>query len=255
MNKHEPYVLPADVSCSCSSLRMRRNRTRQPSPVLISLGIQLFSNLQMSDYKPPITIFLIIINVFVHIAPYPHVFGFDLTNIGQNCIQPSKIVQSLVYRKELLMNRIILSSLIHADDVHLYYNMLSLCWKGINLEKEMGSGRFLKLVVYSLVCSHVLLVVMACTLDYLAFPPHVSGYHSCAVGFSAVLFSLKYVWNSQSPGTSHVMGMSIPSRYAAWLELVLISVLSPSASFLGHLAGILAGVLYVRYLRNHELMR
>lgn len=41
------------------------------------------------------------------------------------------------------------------------------------------------------------------------------------------------------------MGFSVNIRYAVWLELVLISVLVPNASFLGHLCGILAGMLYV----------
>lgn len=41
------------------------------------------------------------------------------------------------------------------------------------------------------------------------------------------------------------MGFRLNTRYAAWLELVLISILVPNASFLGHLCGILAGILYV----------
>jgi rhomboid domain-containing protein 1 len=126
----------------------------------------------------------------------------------------------------------------------------------MNLEKEMGSGPFLKLVVYSLLCSHTLLVILAFLLDRLAFGSNISGFHSCAVGFSAVLFSLKYVWNSQSPGSStYVGGINVPTRYAAWLELVLISLMTPNASFLGHLAGILAGVLYVKYLRGRSFMQ
>ena len=34
-------------------------------------------------------------------------------------------------------------------------------------------------------------------------------------------------------------------QYGAWAELVLIQLVTPNASFLGHLAGILAGLLYV----------
>lgn len=41
------------------------------------------------------------------------------------------------------------------------------------------------------------------------------------------------------------MGFQINLRYAVWIELVLISVLVHNASFLGHLCGILAGMLYV----------
>ena len=42
-----------------------------------------------------------------------------------------------------------------------------------------------------------------------------------------------------------VLGFRVHTRYAAWLELALISFLVPNASFLGHLCGILAGILYV----------
>lgn len=42
-----------------------------------------------------------------------------------------------------------------------------------------------------------------------------------------------------------ILGFRVHTRYAAWLELVLISLLVPNASFLGHLCGILAGILYV----------
>src|SRR5689334_12289551 len=40
------------------------------------------------------------------------------------------------------------------------------------------------------------------------------------------------------------MGMiPVPSRHVYWAELLLISIISPNASFLGHLSGILAGLL------------
>lgn len=62
-------------------------------------------------------------------------------------------------------------------------------------------------------------------------------FHSCAVGFSAVLFSLKYVLNSSAPGSTPVFGFEVPTRLACWAELVLISFVTPNASFLGHLCG------------------
>jgi rhomboid domain-containing protein 1 len=41
-------------------------------------------------------------------------------------------------------------------------------------------------------------------------------------------------------------GVVVPSNWAYWLELVLIQVMVPNASFIGHLAGILVGLLFVR---------
>lgn len=42
------------------------------------------------------------------------------------------------------------------------------------------------------------------------------------------------------------MFFTFPTKYAYWAELVLISVVTPNASFLGHLCGILVGLAYVR---------
>lgn len=36
----------------------------------------------------------------------------------------------------------------------------------------------------------------------------------------------------------------MPGKYAAWAELLLIHLLVPNASFIGHLAGILSGLIY-----------
>jgi hypothetical protein len=110
----------------------------------------------------------------------------------------------------------------------------------------MGSEQFLTLVTYSLLVSHTLMVAVAYTLSGYMYD---SGYHTCAVGFSAVLFSLKYALNHVSPGLTNVWGISVPMKYAAWLELVLVSFISPRASFVGHLCGIFAGITYIHIPR------
>ena len=35
----------------------------------------------------------------------------------------------------------------------------------------------------------------------------------------------------------------VPSKHVYWAELLLISIISPNASFMGHLSGIIAGLL------------
>src|SRR3546814_414510 len=94
-----------------------------------------------------------------------------------------------------------------------YYNMTSLLWKGANLEMAMGSKAFLWLVAVSLVLSHVYVVV----ISYIAATmfEYYEPMQMCAVGFSAVLFALKYVWNHMAPQNQHIMGMSVPAKYAA----------------------------------------
>lgn len=57
---------------------------------------------------------------------------------------------------------------------------------------------------------------------------------------------MKTVLNYQSAGSYvSIMGLTVQTKYAAWLELLVISVLVPNASFIGHLAGILAGFAWL----------
>ena len=203
---------------------------------------QLYSQLERLPVKPPVTIALLALNIIPHILEI-NLLGYDMSNIGQNCIKPSIIVTSLVDGRGILLNRLVLAGFMHVDESHLYYNMMSLCWKGINLEIQMGTPAFLQLVVFSFLVSHSLMVLLSYVL-YI-YSDFTASYHTCAIGFSAVLFSLKYVWNLSDTSNSNIMGINVSSNYAAWLELILVSVLHPNVSFIGHLSGILAGIIYV----------
>ena len=45
----------------------------------------------------------------------------------------------------------------------------------------------------------------------------------------------------------------MPVQYVCWAELLYIQLLTPKASFLGHLGGILAGLLHLNVLENFTL--
>ena len=51
--------------------------------------------------------------------------------------------------------------------------------------------------------------------------------------------------NYGSEGYSNYWGLRLPTKYLCWFELVLISMISPHSSFLGHLCGICVGFMYV----------
>ncbi|TFJ84037.1 hypothetical protein NSK_005132 [Nannochloropsis salina CCMP1776] len=122
--------------------------------------------------------------------------------------------------------------------------MLSLLYKGATLERALGSLPFLRLVFFVWGVSHTLILLLATFLHSLSFP--LSSFYSCSVGFSAVLFALKYVSYARDPdGWTTVAGFRVPLGKASWVELVVTSFLTPNASFLGHLCGILAGMLWV----------
>ena len=44
-------------------------------------------------------------------------------------------------------------------------------------------------------------------------------------------------------------------QYVTWAELLYIQLLTPNASFLGHLAGILAGMLHITVLQRLPMLR
>lgn len=63
-----------------------------------------------------------------------------------------------------------------------------------------------------------------------------------------MIFALKvlttYYWPVHA--YSNVYGIPVAARNAVWVELIFIQLVSPNASFIGHLSGILIGLAYVK---------
>ncbi|CAB1104864.1 unnamed protein product [Ectocarpus sp. CCAP 1310/34] len=231
-----------------------RGRSRQPWALILAL--RLVHQISQLRHKPPLTLALMAGMSALHLKPdiFEDLFyskgvfewswltgGFD--HIRNVCLLPASILDTYERTGELEIRRLLVSPFVHGDDMHLYYNMASFLLKGVSLELTMGTQAFAGLLSFSLLASQTLMMLSAWVLLVVFDVP--SPMHACTVGFSGVLFALKYVLSRRSPGVTTVMGYSVHTRYAAWLELVLISVMVPNASFLGHLCGILAGVLYV----------
>ncbi|ROL45173.1 Rhomboid-related protein 4, partial [Anabarilius grahami] len=204
-----------------------RNRQRGFNLGLLLLASQVF---QLGiDNIPPVTLATLGLNVYL--------FLFPVKPLLQTCLS---VREAYWYRD---WGRLLLSPFHHVDDMHLYFNMASLLWKGIKLEKKLGGAWFAYLLsVFSLLTGLVYLLLET----GLTKMTEDSSYSlQCAVGFSGVLFGLKVVNNHYHPGgATYVMGLPIANRYACWVELVLIHIMNPGTSFVGHLAGILVGLLY-----------
>ena len=211
-----------------------RRGGRGRDPFFVVFAIQLLQRINDLPYKPPVTLFLMAFMSLLH-------FGF-LPNFPQLCLMPAELLGGILNSRETAMN-LILHSFVHADEWHLYYNMSSLLWKGVHLEKRMGSQPFAKLIAGFTIATSVIFVVLS----------GITGmsYGTCTVGFSQVLFALKTVLNlSSGYDRASVFGIPVPSKWAAWLELVLVYVLFPGTSFLGHFSGIIAGLAYLALSGN-----
>lgn len=207
------------------------------------LIFNLLQRVMDSEYKPPVTLALLAANLMLHFGQevlYGVVPPHLVPTVPEACLHPRRVVERGEWK------RLFLSGFLHADAMHVYYNMSSLLWKGLQLERLYGSVGFGLLVGEMLVLSHAITVLLALVLAEV--PSYAYMYDTCAIGFSAVLFGLKVILNHNSPDYSTVYGFTIPTKYVCWAELVLASVFNPRASFLGHLAGILAGLLHVKVL-------
>ena len=197
---------------------MNRNRNKQNYAVFL-----LINELVRGDRLPPVTLSIIILNV----VTYLELFDIEYPSLNAVCLSATAIVA----KKQWL--RLILSPFFHADDWHLYYNMSSFALKGRSLENRYGAKKFLFIIIlFSILCSLTLV-----GLEYVGFFTlgNINALDECAVGFSGVIFALKVLTTHHLPdGTVYFMEkFPIPSKYAYWAELVVISLLTPNVSFAG----------------------
>lgn len=200
------------------------------------LAIHAVNEYYRSDRKPPVTAALLAANTLIYLRP--GVLHKLLPTVNEVSFNPHLILKHKDWR------RFFLSAFYHMGESHLVYNMMSLIWKGIQLESSMGSVEYASMVATLLGLSQGITILLSKGLLLLGY--ETAYYYQHAVGFSGVLFGMKVVLNSQEDEYTSVHGLIVPSRYAAWAELILIQMFTPGVSFLGHLGGILAGLLYLR---------
>ncbi|XP_064470192.1 rhomboid-related protein 4-like [Ornithodoros turicata] len=187
---------------------------------------------------PPVTLRTVILLscIYMHVVDLPWATPLEV------CVG----VEPVVFKDEWW--RIFCGPLEHADSLHLYCNMVSFIWKGTILETELGSRTFM----YVLCAFTVLTGLMFVLLEYICGVFIDKGHFDrCAVGFSSVVFSLKVLNNHYFPGkTPRILNidLALPSGYVVWVELVVNQIISPNSSFIGHLSGILIGLLFVYFI-------
>lgn len=190
---------------------------------------------------PPVTLGFLALNS----AIYLRVLRFA-RSVGDACVSFRYVWKLKQWR------RLFLASFFHLDDMHLYFNMVSFIWKGRTLERRYGSRKFFIIVAMFALLSQILLIILNRVLSVMLWDK--SYLSSCAVGFSAVIFGLKVLATQNMWEESvSVLGIpvTVPAQFACWLELVLIQIVVPNASFTGHLAGILVGLAFVHGPLEH----
>ena len=165
-----------------------RGRRRDLDPYVILLLLQIWQRVAELPDKPPVTVALIALQAWLHVSPSGP-FDLDLEDV---CMDP----YAIVYQGEL--HRLLLNTLYHVTDLHLYYNLSSFVLKGYLIERRYGSVNFFAMILFLAIVSSLIYVTLAFAayglvgMEGLVF--------SKAAGFSGVLFGLKVVMHVHDEG-------------------------------------------------------
>jgi membrane associated rhomboid family serine protease len=144
---------------------------------------------------------------------------------------------------ELELYRVVTAAFTHGSILHVGMNMISFVSLGSSLEVLFGSLGFAFLIsVYTLLVGigFIGLGTVAATVDR-------AYWWQSAVGFSGVIFSLAVDECALSPSpTRSIFGLfSVPTRFYPWVLMAALQFILPNISFIGHLSGVLVGLLHV----------
>ncbi|XP_066314204.1 rhomboid-like protein 14, mitochondrial [Miscanthus floridulus] len=222
-----------------SSYRRRpRGFVLDPSKGMLPLlGLQVLLEYgRAGSARPPATAALLAANVLIFLRPG-----------ALDAILPKKAYVALnpnIFFKFRDLKTFFLSPWYHVNEVHLFCNMTTLLWTGVELETSMGTAEFASMVAALLGLSQGAMLLLSKGLSLLG--EGAPYYEEFCIGFSGVLFGMKAVTMSARQGDFlHLAGMVIPAKYSVWAELFLVQALIPNTSFVGHLGGILAGHVYL----------
>jgi membrane associated rhomboid family serine protease len=135
------------------------------------------------------------------------------------------------------------SVFLHADILHLVYNMIALVLFGLILENIIGSRKFIVIFFVSGIAAGV-----AAAFFYDA-SLGASGAIFGVMGCLAALRPRMFVW---------VLGVPLPMALAAavWLMIDMLGVISPAnVANIAHIAGLLTGITIGLYLRKYYAER
>mmetsp|Transcript_113028 Transcript_113028/g.319797 ORF Transcript_113028/g.319797 Transcript_113028/m.319797 type:complete len:379 (+) Transcript_113028:66-1202(+) len=130
--------------------------------------------------------------------------------------------------------RLFLPIMLHANALHIFFNLFFQMRIGFGMEKQFGRKKFCMLYLFCGFLGNLLSVVM----DPMKL----------AVGASTSGFGLLGVWAAEVLLTWEMLGGSRP-RVFLWFAFMLLSCammsqLSPNVDFAGHFGGALAGFLF-----------
>ncbi|KAF7257583.1 hypothetical protein EG68_05202 [Paragonimus skrjabini miyazakii] len=154
-------------------------------------------------------------------------------------------LQSLIIKAKWY--NIFVSHFCHVNEWHLYHNLTGFIRHAVYMEKMIGCKNLIKVLVDLLFRSQLFHLILN---NVLYIWTSDEGYaNDCYIGISGLVFAINVLSNFSIKGHWEVatpLGtrLHISKSLIAWLDLFLIQFPIPTSSFVGHCAGVLAGLSY-----------
>jgi len=179
---------------------------------------------------PVVTRIILFVNVMIHILIF-----LTSASLGNFSISANLVLNKGEYY------RIITAAFVHVGLMHIAMNMSSLLQLGHSLESSFGSLQFFFLTLWTTLSTGFIYVAICVIGSYLGFPKMM---FSSGVGFSGVLFCYALLEAYHTTETTRsVFGLfDIPAKMHPFVLLIILQVVIPNISFVGHVSGILSGL-------------
>lgn len=145
----------------------------------------------------------------------------------------------------------ITANFMHGNLTHLIFNMLALYMFGCPVEKKVGQLDFIK---YFLVCG-IGGYSLAFILWFIGITPN-----NLIVGASAGVYGLLLAFSLLYPNQKILLFFAIPMQ-AKWMAVIfgglefILMFRNDGISHVGHLGGLLSGLLYILYQKGFTMRR
>lgn len=141
--------------------------------------------------------------------------------------------------------RIVSSCFFHGSLIHIGMNMMSTAAISSMVERRLGTLNYILTVLWSVLLTGVLYVSIAVAAQVLL--AHDDLMYSHSLGFSGIMFHLLVLESNMTPNAQRsVFGFAnVPSQAYPVVMLVVMQFIMPNISFVGHLCGILVGMLHL----------
>lgn len=159
-----------------------------------------------------------------------------LLRLGSLVPSPSQVVREGHYW------RVLSAAFSHLDLMHLLFNMSSLLSLGQVMEAAMGSVYYLRVTVLLIAASTAITLGMTHVLIHRMGRTEYEERN--AVGYSCVVFgwmAIHALIGAEHSVAVPFLGIEVPVVLTPFLSLFVTQIIVRRASFMGHLAGIVAG--------------